>query len=94
MTTSLKMSEELKRRAIDAARRQGISTHAFMLRAIDQAATAAMLRDDFVANALAAKEQAMHTGEGYAADAVHAYIKARIVQDPDQAAPKAISWQD
>ncbi len=92
-TTSLKMPEELKRRTMDAARKQGISAHAFMLQAIDQAVTAAMLRAEFVANALAAKEEVMRTGEGYPAEEVHAYIRARIEGGANRKNLKAKPWR-
>lgn len=77
-TTSLKLSDDLKQRAISAATSQGVSTHAFMVNAIEQAATAAEYRSKFVADALAAREQMLSTGKGYDAEEVHAYIQARI----------------
>ena len=91
-TTSLKLSDELKQRAIDAAEKMGVSPHAFMIHAIDQAATAAERRASFVSDAQAAREQMLATGKGYDASEVHAYLKARLSGDRP-AKPKARSWR-
>lgn len=91
-TTSLKLSDELKQRAVAAAQQQGVSPHAFMVGAIAQAATATEQRADFVAEAQAAREQLLKTGKGYAADEVHAHLKARIAGEKS-AKPKAKSWR-
>ena len=77
-TTSLKLSEELKQRVVAIAERQDVSPHAFMINAIEQAATAAERRAAFVGEAQAAREQMLATGKGYDAKEVHAYLKARI----------------
>jgi predicted transcriptional regulator len=91
-TTSLKLSDQLKQRAAAAAERQGLSSHAFMVRAIEQAAAAAERRAGFVGEAQAAREQMLQSGEGYDAVEVHAYLKARIA-GADPVKPKAKSWQ-
>lgn len=91
-TTSLKLSDELKQRAIDAAEKMGVSPHAFMIHAIDQAATAAERRASFLGDAQAAREQMLATGKGYDASEVHAYLKARLSGDKP-AKPKARSWR-
>jgi predicted transcriptional regulator len=91
-TTSLKLPDELKQRAVAAAQNQGVSPHAFMVHAIEQAATAAEQRAGFVAEAQAAREQMLKTGKGYDADEVHAYLKARIA-GRKSAKPKAGSWR-
>lgn len=91
-TTSLKLSDELKQRAVAAAEKKGVSPHAFMVHAIEQAATAAERRAGFVGEAQVAREQMLKTGEGYDASEVHAYLKARIAGNKP-AKPKARSWQ-
>lgn len=91
-TTSLKLSDELKQRAVAAAEKTGVSPHAFMVQAIEQAATAAERRANFVGDAQAAREHMLKTGKGYAAGEVHAYLKARIA-GKKSAKPKARSWQ-
>jgi predicted transcriptional regulator len=91
-TTSLKLPDELKQRAIAAAEKRGLSPHAFMIQAIDLAATAAEQRAGFVSDAQAAREQMLATGKGYDASEVHAYLKARLSGDKP-AKPKARSWR-
>ena len=92
VTTSLKLSEELKQRTIAAAQQQGMSPHAFMVEAIEQAALAAERRASFVGEAKAAREQMLATGKGYDAADVHAYLQARIA-GKKPAKPKAGSWR-
>jgi predicted transcriptional regulator len=91
-TTSLKLPDELKQRAIAAAEKRGLSPHAFMIQAIDLAATAAEQRASFVSDAQAAREQMLATGKGYDASEVHTYLKARLSGDKP-AKPKARSWR-
>lgn len=91
-TTSLKIPEELKRRAVDAARQQGLSPHAFMVNAIEQTVLASEQRASFIAEALAAEQEMLESGLGYAADDVHRYIKARIAGENPEL-PEARSWR-
>ncbi len=91
-TTSLKLSDELKQRAVAVAQKQGVSPHAFMVDAIEHAATAAERRAGFVEDAQTARDQMRKTGKGFDPDAVHAYLKARIT-DKKAPMPKAQSWQ-
>jgi predicted transcriptional regulator len=92
-TTSLKLSDELKQRAIAAAEKQGVSPHAFMVQAIEQAAASAERRAAFVAEAQASRQQMLRTGKGYDADEVHAYLKTRIA-GKKSAKPKAKTWRN
>lgn len=91
-TTSLKLPDELKQRVVSAAKKQGVSAHAFMVNAIEQAATEAECRANFLADAQAARKQMFDTGKGYDADEVDAYIQARVV-GKKSAKPKARSWR-
>lgn len=91
-TTSLKLHDELKQRAVAVAQNQGVSPHAFMVQAIEMATQAAEQRADFVAAALAAREKVLTTGKGYDADEVHAYIEARL-DGKKVAKPRAKSWR-
>lgn len=92
-TTSLKLPPDLKQRAAAAARQRGITTHAFMVEAIGQAAEAAEHRASFIAEATAARRSALRTGKGYGADQVHAYLRRRA-SSGKAARPKAKSWRD
>lgn len=91
-TTSLKLPDELKQRAVAAAEKIGVSPHAFMVNAIEQAATAAEQRAGFVAEALAAREQMLETGKGYDTAEVHGWLMARIA-GKKPVKPKAKSWR-
>ncbi len=91
-TTSLKIPDELKQRAIQAAQQQGLSPHAFMLGAIEETVQAAEQRASFIAEALAAEQEMLASREGYAAEDVHRYIKARIAgENPER--PEARPWR-
>lgn len=91
-TTSLKLPDELKQRAARAAESEGLSPHAFMVQAIEHAAANAERRASFTAAAHAAREDALSTGKGYEADAVHDWFKARA-SGKKSAKPKAINWR-
>ena len=91
-TTSLKLPDELKQRTITAAEQQGISPHAFMVSAIEQAAHAAEQRSSFITDALAAEQEVLASGKAFAAEDVHAYIKARLNgENPER--PPLKSWR-
>lgn len=91
-TTSLKLPDELKAQAAEAARRQGVSAHAFMVEAIRAATLAAEQRARFVAEAKAARKAMLKSGSGHDADEVHAYLRQRVT-GRKATAPKARSWQ-
>ena len=91
-TTSLKLTDELKQRAVAAAQNLGITPHAFLVGAIDQAAAAAEQRAAFVAEAEAAQQAMRESGKGYAADEVHAYLMNRAA-GKKTVRPKATSWR-
>ena len=77
-TTSLKLSDELKEQAAEAAAALGMSPHAFMVEAIRLAAHNAELRRAFLAQGNAARKQAIKTGNAYAAKDVHQHMRDRI----------------
>lgn len=92
VTTSLKLPDDIKQLAAEAAKRQGVTPHAFMVDAIRHAVMQAERRAQFVADALSAKAEMLMSGEGYAADDVHDYLRARVRGEaPDK--PKARSWR-
>lgn len=91
-TTSLKLSEELKQRVVTAAGKLGISTHAFMVDAIRQAADEAEQRAQFVAEALAARADMQKSGLGYEAADVRSYLRERLT-NPKSEKPVAKSWR-
>ena len=91
-TTSLKLPDSLKQRVLATSQRKVISPHAFMVGAIEQAASAAEQQAAVVEDALAAQQEMLASGRGYDADEVHAYIEARIAgENPER--PRARTWR-
>jgi predicted transcriptional regulator len=91
-TTSLKLPDDLKELAQEAAKRKGVSPHAFMVEAIRLAATAEKMRSEFVASAVAARSEAITSGKGIGAADVHVYLRERASgKRPPK--PKARSWR-
>lgn len=90
-TTSLKLSDDLKKRAANAAHELGVSPHAFMVSAIEQAAHATEQRLRLIAEAKSAREEMIDTGRGLDADEVHAFLKAKV-SGKKVAKPKTGSW--
>lgn len=91
-TTSLKLPEELKQRAATAAQELGISTHAFMVDAIRQAADAVEQRSQFVAQSVAARAEMAQSGLGHDADEVRDYLRKRI-SDKHAPRPNGKQWR-
>lgn len=91
-TTSLKLPDEIKQRATVVAQQQGVSAHAFMVSAITQATAAAEVRAGFIADALAAKDSMMISGEGYEANDVHQHLRARIAGNQNTR-PELVTWR-
>ena len=91
-TTSLKLSDEVKQLALEAAEHRGVTPHAFMVEAIRAAATSEKLRAELIASAVAARDEAIESGKGFDARDVHAYARARIAGKP-ATKPQAKSWR-
>jgi predicted transcriptional regulator len=91
-TTSIKLPTTLKKRVAAAAAGRGLTSHAFMVQAIEESARAAELRRKFVAAAETARKRLVASGKGYDGDAVHAYIRNRL-QGKKPGRPRAISWR-
>ncbi|HSW13569.1 MAG TPA: CopG family transcriptional regulator [Solimonas sp.] len=91
-TTSLKLPDDVKERAIAAAQHQGVTPHAFMVDAIRLAAIAAEKKAEFVSQAQSARRESVQTGKGYPAADVHSYLRLRA-KGKSAPKPKAKSWQ-
>lgn len=76
--TSIKISSRLKSKIERLARSAGESSHAFMLRALEGQVEAAERYQAFLRDGLRADEAMLRSGMGYAADDVHAYLKAKV----------------
>ena len=90
--TSLKLPKRLKSRVERLARRAGESPHAFMLRALESQIDAAERYEAFIAEGLRADEAMQHSGLGYEASAVHAYLRKRASGDKARR-PRAKRWR-
>ena len=90
-TTSLKLPDDLKKRAANAAQELGISPHAFMVSAIERAAYATEQRIQFVTEAKLARQEMLATAHGLDADEVHAYLQAKLAGEKVRK-PKKRSW--
>jgi predicted transcriptional regulator len=92
VATTLKISADLKRRVVAAAKVADKSPHAFMLEAIEHQTRLDEERRAFVAAAVAARSEARKSGQGYAAADVHGYIAARG-RGRQAPRPKARAWR-
>lgn len=91
-TTSLKLPEDVKQLAAAAAQQHGVTPHAFMVEAIRAAAIAAERRAAFVADAQAARAEALESGKALDAGEVHVYLRARA-RGQAVPRPKARTWR-
>jgi predicted transcriptional regulator len=62
-TTSIKLSEELKKHSASAAKELGMTTHAFMVEAIKRATEQQALRHAFIADAVQSRKSTIKTGK-------------------------------
>ena len=77
-TTSLKLTEEIKQQATNAAKELGMTPHAFMVEAIKQASINAEIRRNFIEQANIAREGIIKNGKVFESDKVFEAMKARI----------------
>jgi predicted transcriptional regulator len=77
-TTSLKLTEEIKLQATNAAKELGMTPHAFMVEAIKQASLNAEIRRNFIQQANIAREGVIKNGKVFESDKVFEAMKNRI----------------
>lgn len=87
-TTSLKLPDDIKQKAIAVAADLGITPHAFMVEAIRKAALAAEKQAAFIGDAQTARAATLQSGLGYAAQEVHQHVRDRINAKIDAAKKK------
>ena len=90
-TTSLKLSDEIKAKAANAAKELGVSAHAFMVEAIRQASLNTEYRRAFIAEAKASREATLNTNEVYESKDVFGHLRSRIASKKTTSL-KAKSW--
>ena len=89
-TTSLKLTDEIKLQAANAAKDLGITTHAFMVEAIKQASINAELRRSFIEDANNSRKEVLQEGKVHDAEKVFKHLKARIAGK--KSTLKAANW--
>jgi predicted transcriptional regulator len=77
-STTLKLSDDLKKRIAPLAESAGKTPHAWMVEALETQATLAERRKAFVADARAAEKEVEKHGLVYRAEDVHRYVLARL----------------
>lgn len=92
MTTSLKLSERLRRRVRSLARSTGVSPHALMVEAIERQADALEKEREFHAEALEADAEMLRTGTGYRLKDVETWFMQRL-KGRKVKLPRAVSWR-
>lgn len=89
VTTTLKLPEQLKARITPLAEASGKSPHAWMIEALEERVVQSEAYAEFMAEALEADREMTETGEGYAAEDVHAYLRA-IIAGEEAKRPKPV----
>lgn len=77
-TISVKLADSVKARIDEAAARRGVSAHAFMVEAIEQATSQDEWQRSFVEDALRSRDDTIRTGKVYDGDEVAAYMRAKL----------------
>ena len=90
--TSLRLPKHLKARIERLSRRAGVSTHAFMLRALEGHVTAEERYQEFLSNGVRADEAMQRSRLGYSADDVHAYV-ATLARRRTARRPRPVRWR-
>jgi predicted transcriptional regulator len=92
VTTSIKLSDELKARVASMAAHEGKSAHAYLLDTIEESTRAKEERARFVADAVAAKKRFEEDGSAFDAGEVFAHLRARV-GGKKTAKPKLRQWR-
>ena len=79
IATSLKLPVDLKAAIDEDARRQGLSSHAYMVKTLADAAGRARLREQFTQDALAAEREMVANGLGHPLEDVREHF-ARMAE--------------
>ena len=77
-TISVKLADSVKARIDEAAAGRGVTAHAFMVEAIEQATAQDEWHRSFIEDALAARAEMLRTGEVYDGEDVKAYLRAKM----------------
>lgn len=91
MSTSIKLSEDLRKRIARVVKGTEQSVHAFMVEAIRQETERAEKRREFLADAYASHAEFRASSAGYALADVKAHYRARL-QGRKTRKPKLRTW--
>ena len=91
-TTSLKLPEDLKKRAAALAKAADKTPHAFLVEAIRNQVAQSELRRDFEKSALKARRTAQTTGVVYRMEDVHAEVRS-IAAGKKVPQAKPVAWR-
>ena len=91
-TTSLKLPEDLKKRATALAKAADKTPHAFLVEAIRNQVAQSELRRDFEKSALKARRTARTSGVVYRMEDVHAEVRA-IAAGKKAPVVKPVKWR-
>lgn len=90
---SVKLDEATRHRLLEVAANQGITPHAFMIKAIGAELAQAEAEAAFVARALAAREQVISSGQAIDGPAFAQYLRDRVRGQTGER-PSALSIAD
>jgi predicted transcriptional regulator len=90
--TSVKIPRQLKTKIERLARHAGESSHAFMLRALEEQVEAAERYQAFLSDGVRADEAMLRSGLGYAAEDVHSYLEAKVAGRRARR-PRQVRWR-
>ena len=77
-TISVKLADSVKARVDEVAAKRGVTAHAFMVEAIEQATQQDEWHRSFVDDALRARDEVLRTGKVYDGEEVKAYLRAKL----------------
>ena len=77
-TISVKLPDSVKARIDEAAASRGVTAHAFMVEAIEQATLQDEWHRSFIDDALRARDQMLRTGKVYDGEDVKTYLRAKM----------------
>jgi predicted transcriptional regulator len=79
-TTSIKLSETLKKHSATAAKELGMTTHAFMVDAIKRATEQQSMRHSFIKDAIESRKSTIKTGKVISLDDAFERLRSQIAR--------------
>ena len=92
IATSVKLPAALKARIDDAAQKEGLSAHAFMVKTLAEATERSRLREQFANDVEQALREVADSGLAYPLNDVQTYFAARARRKPTAARAQTLAW--